>query len=87
MKLNALNEDLADAMSKYTSAKGEGNLNKDNAEAGIAKSETTDEPEVGDRSGTQDSPVKPEHEEFLGTNRLGRRDKTTPNNAPPNPTV
>ena len=39
-----------------------------------------DESEKIDRSGNQDTPVKPGQQDFLGTNQSGHRDKPRPEN-------
>lgn len=77
MKLSAINgpdtiNRIQQSVDKYKTAKS--TINKD-----IATNQK-DESEKIDRSGNQDTPVKPGQQDFLGTNISGSRDKSKPGN-------
>jgi hypothetical protein len=71
MKLDNINK-LQQSIDKYKTAKS--TINKD-----IATNQK-DESEKINRSGNQDTPVKPDQQDFLGTNPSGQRDKLRPTN-------
>ena len=71
MKLNTINR-LEQSVDKYRTAKS--TINQD-----IATNQK-DESEKIDKSGNQDTPVKPGQQDFLGTNQSGHRDKSRPEN-------
>jgi hypothetical protein len=77
MKLNSINgpgdiNRLEQSIDKYKTAKS--TISQD-----IATNQK-DESEKMDRSGNQDTPVKPGQQDFFGTNKSGQRDKSRPEN-------